>query len=149
MHSCWSPVPKCRPSFQQLALQLEALAHSLSPTPPLREPLHYVNLEDNETEMESGAGGRPSEEEAMLGAGTLSWSVPWQHGTEDGAADWLMVGSGAAHAIGGDYRYIIGPCGAPGEEGQQSGRAGMTREESASTLQEDVKEEDDDVIIHV
>lgn len=147
MHSCWSPVPKCRPSFQQLVLQLEALAHGLSPTPPLREPLHYVNLED-ETEVESGSRVLPSEE-AMLGAGTLSWSVPWQHGTEDGAADWLMVGSGAAHAIGGDYRYIIGPCGVPGEEEQQSGRAELMREESANTLQEDVKDEDDDVIIHV
>lgn len=86
----------------------------------------------------------------MLGAGTLSWSVPWQHGTEDGAADWLVVGSGAAHAIGGDYRYIIGPCGVPGEEEQQQrGRAELMREESVSTLQEDVKDEDDDVIIHV
>ncbi|XP_011618258.2 tyrosine-protein kinase receptor TYRO3 [Takifugu rubripes] len=149
MHSCWSPVPKCRPSFQQLVLQLEALAHSLSPTPPLREPLHYVNLEDNETEMESGPRVPPSEEEARLGAGTLSWSVPWQHEMEDGAADWLMVGSGAAHAIGGDYRYIIGPCGVPGEEEQQNGRAGLMREESGNGLQEDVKDEDDDVIIHV
>lgn len=149
MHGCWSPVPKCRPSFQQLVLQLEALAHSLSPTPPPREPLHYVNLEDNESEMESGSKVLPSEEEAMLGAGTMSWSVPWQHGTEDGAADWLMVGSGAALAIGGDYRYIIGPCGVPGEEEEQSGRPEMMRAESVNTLQEDVKDEDDDVIIHV
>uniref|UniRef100_A0A673B4H1 Tyrosine-protein kinase receptor TYRO3 n=1 Tax=Sphaeramia orbicularis TaxID=375764 RepID=A0A673B4H1_9TELE len=90
MHSCWSPVPKCRPSFQHLVDQLEALWLSLSPAPPHKEPLLYVNLEGEE---------------------------PASHDEEK---DWLMVGSGAALAIGGDYRYIIGPCGEE-EEGEGGG----------------------------
>uniref|UniRef100_H3CAC1 Tyrosine-protein kinase receptor TYRO3 n=1 Tax=Tetraodon nigroviridis TaxID=99883 RepID=H3CAC1_TETNG len=140
MHGCWSPVPRCRPSFQQLVLQLELLARSLSPAPPPRQPLHYVNLEDEERQVEAGSGAPPSEEEAPL-----SWTVPWQRGTGGGAGDWLMVGSGAALAIGGDYRYILGPCALPGEEEELGGRALAMREESGNTLQE----EDDDVIIHV
>lgn len=145
MHGCWSPVPKCRPSFQVLVLQLEALVGSLSPAPPPREPLHYVNLEDEQVEACSRAP--PSEEEAMLGAATLSWMIPWQQEMGGGAADWLTVGSGAALAIGGDYRYILGPCGLPGEEEEeQRGRALMMREES---LNNEVKDEDDDAIIHV
>ena len=133
MHGCWSPVPRCRPSFQQLALQLEVLACSLSPAPPPREPLHYVNLEEEE------------EEEAVL-----SWTLPWQQASGGGAADWLVVGSGAALAIGGDYRYILGPCALPGEEEEeQRGRALLMEEESGDTLQGGVKDEDDDAIIHV
>uniref|UniRef100_A0A3Q1GMV3 Tyrosine-protein kinase receptor TYRO3 n=1 Tax=Acanthochromis polyacanthus TaxID=80966 RepID=A0A3Q1GMV3_9TELE len=96
MHSCWSPVPKCRPSFQHLVDQLEALWLSLSPAPPSKEPLLYVNLEGEEGD----------------------WSVPWQRRPEDEETDWLMVGSGAALAIGGDYRYIISPAG-PSEEGEE------------------------------
>ncbi|XP_053191926.1 tyrosine-protein kinase receptor TYRO3 [Scomber japonicus] len=92
MHSCWSPVPKCRPSFQHLVVQLEALWLSLSPAPPLKEPLLYVNLEGEE-----GGPGRG-------GAAGVGWAVPWQRRAEDEETDWLMVGSGAALAIGGDYR---------------------------------------------
>ncbi|TKS87258.1 Tyrosine-protein kinase receptor TYRO3 [Collichthys lucidus] len=115
MHSCWSPVPKCRPSFQQLVVQLEALWLSLSPAAPPKEPLLYVNLEGDD-----GAAG-PDEAAA-------SWSVPWQRRAEAEENDWLMVGSAAALAIGGDYRYIIGPCGAPEEEqGEEGGRS--SREE--------------------
>uniref|UniRef100_A0A669EWT4 Tyrosine-protein kinase receptor TYRO3 n=1 Tax=Oreochromis niloticus TaxID=8128 RepID=A0A669EWT4_ORENI len=86
MHSCWSPVPKCRPSFQQLVSQLDTLWVSLSPASPQKEPLLYVNLEGDGGEH--GGGARK---------------------------DWL-IGSVAAFAIGGDYRYIIGPCGASEEE---------------------------------
>ncbi|KAM8916665.1 tyrosine-protein kinase receptor TYRO3 isoform 2-T2 [Spinachia spinachia] len=96
MHSCWSPVPKCRPSFQHLVSQLEALCLGLSPTHPPKEPLLYINLEE-------GGGAAPS------------WSVPWQRRAET-EEDWLMVGSEVALAIGGDYRYIIGHCGDPEEE---------------------------------
>ncbi|XP_029316451.1 tyrosine-protein kinase receptor TYRO3 [Cottoperca gobio] len=143
MHSCWSPVPKCRPSFQHLVDQVEALSHSLSPAPPLKEPLLYVNLEGDEGEP--GGGGAvgvraPGPEEAMA-AGAASWSIPWQHRAEEEEKDWLMVGSGAALAIGGDYRYIIGPCGAPEEEGGVDG-AGR-RGESMDTLQEEVRDEED------
>lgn len=138
MHSCWSPVPKCRPSFQQLVLQLEALRRSLSPTPLLKEPLLYVNLEGDDGEL-SRVGA--------TAAGAPTWSVPWQHRAEDEEKDWLMVGSGAALAIGGDYRYIIGPCGAPEEEEGEEG-AGR-RGESTNTLQDVVRDEEDDVIINV
>uniref|UniRef100_A0AAX7V3T0 Tyrosine-protein kinase receptor TYRO3 n=1 Tax=Astatotilapia calliptera TaxID=8154 RepID=A0AAX7V3T0_ASTCA len=86
MHSCWSPVPKCRPSFQQLVGQLEALWVSLLPASPQKEPLFYVNLEGDNGEHGEGA-----------------------------RKDWL-IGSGAAFAIGGDYRYITGPCGVSEEE---------------------------------
>ncbi|KAM8737772.1 tyrosine-protein kinase receptor TYRO3 [Acanthopagrus schlegelii] len=141
MHSCWSPVPKCRPSFQHLVVQLEALWLSLSPAPPLKEPLHYVNLEGDE----GGAAGAPGPEEATGGP---SWSVPWQRRAEDEEKDWLMVGSGVALAIGGDYRYIIGPCGGP-EEGEEGGGAGR-RGDDMDTLQDEVREDDDDdVVINV
>ena len=143
MHSCWSPVPKCRPSFQHLVVQLEALWLSLSPAPPLKEPLHYVNLEGDE----GGAAGAPGPEEAMATGGP-GWSVPWQRRAEDEEKDWLMVGSGAALAIGGDYRYIIGPCGGP-EEGEEEGGAGR-RGEDMDTLQDEVRDDDDDdVVINV
>uniref|UniRef100_A0A8C5A6G1 Tyrosine-protein kinase receptor TYRO3 n=1 Tax=Gadus morhua TaxID=8049 RepID=A0A8C5A6G1_GADMO len=95
MHSCWSPVPKCRPSFQRLVEQLEGLGAAASPPPP-RPPQLYVNLE-----------GEPGPE-------------------------WLMASS-AAMAIGGDCRYIMGPC---GEEGGQ----GPPR---------DLRDEEDDAVIHV
>ncbi|KAM7402849.1 hypothetical protein PAMA_003662 [Pampus argenteus] len=136
MHSCWSPVPKCRPSFQHLVVQLEVLCLSLSPTSLLKEPLLYVNLE--------GDGGEPGRGGVCalgLEEAASSWSVPWQRQAEDEEKDWLMVGSGAALAIGGDYRYIIGPCGATEEEEEEEG-------ESRDTLQE-VRDEENDVVIHV
>lgn len=130
MHSCWSPVPKCRPSFQQLVCQLEALLSSLSP----RGPLHYVNLEGEEP-------GAPEVGAVGLG-GAPSWSVPWQHRPEqqqdeEEERDWLM-GLGAALAIGGDYRYIIGPCG-----------SGAQEEEGEEGQGEAVRDEEDDVVIDV
>ncbi|XP_044230505.1 tyrosine-protein kinase receptor TYRO3 [Thunnus albacares] len=139
MHSCWSPVPKCRPSFQHLVGQLEALWLSLSPAPPLKEPLLYVNLEGDEGEPGRGGVGAPGPEEA-----SSSWSVPWQRRAEDEEKDWLMVGSGAALAIGGDYRYIIGPCGAA-EGGEEEEEGGGRRD----TPQEEVRDEEDDAVIHV
>uniref|UniRef100_A0A3B5LGX8 Tyrosine-protein kinase receptor TYRO3 n=1 Tax=Xiphophorus couchianus TaxID=32473 RepID=A0A3B5LGX8_9TELE len=123
MHSCWSPVPKCRPSFPQLVAQLEALHLALSPVTPLKESLLYVNLEEDnsETDREEGAVGVLG----ILGPETAvegsSWSVPWQRRAEDEEKDWLMVGSGAALAIRGDYRYIVGPCGAIAEEAEEVG----------------------------
>lgn len=153
MHSCWSPVPKCRPSFQHLVGQLEALRLSLSPAPPQKEPLLYVNLEGDEGEPgrggAAGIGAPGPEEEATPAAGAPSWSVPWQRGAEDEERDWLMVGSGAALAIGGDYRYIIGPCGSPEEEEEVGGGGGRRRGESMDTLQEEVRDEEDDVVINV
>uniref|UniRef100_A0AAQ5Y6N6 Tyrosine-protein kinase receptor TYRO3 n=1 Tax=Amphiprion ocellaris TaxID=80972 RepID=A0AAQ5Y6N6_AMPOC len=113
MHSCWSPVPKCRPSFQHLVGQLEALWLSLSTAPPSKEPLLYVNLEGEEE--------------------------------EDEETDWLMVGSGAALAIGGDYRYIISPPGAT-EEGEGGGER---RRESMDTLEDEVRDDEDDAVINV
>lgn len=54
-----------------------------------------------------------------------------------------MVGSGVALAIGGDYRYIIGPCGAPEEEEEEgSGNRG-------DTLQEEGRDDEDDAVINV
>lgn len=141
MHSCWSPVPKCRPSFQHLVSQLEALWLSLSPAPPLKEPLLYVNLEGEEREG-GGAAMVPGLEDRPMAAAASSWSVPWQLG-EDEEQGWLMVGSGAALAIGGDYRYIIGPCGGPEEQGHEAGRRRRHH------LQEELRDEDDDVIINV
>lgn len=141
MHSCWSPVPKCRPSFKHLVGQLEALWLSLSPTPILKETLLYVNLEEDEGVSRSGYMA-PGPEEVVMGA-SASWSVPWQQGrVEDEEKDWLMVGSGAALAIGGDYRYIIGPC-STSEEGGQRGM------ESMDILQEVVRDEEEDVVINV
>uniref|UniRef100_A0AAR2J819 Tyrosine-protein kinase receptor TYRO3 n=1 Tax=Pygocentrus nattereri TaxID=42514 RepID=A0AAR2J819_PYGNA len=113
MHSCWSPVPKCRPSFQHLIAQLEGLWAGLSPA-PTKEPLLYVNLEGEELEPDSG-----------LGAGDEK--------------DWLMVSSGAALAIGGDYRYIIGPRGAIDGESRQS----------EDGLSQDVRDDEEDIIINV
>uniref|UniRef100_A0A3B4V5Q7 Tyrosine-protein kinase receptor TYRO3 n=2 Tax=Seriola dumerili TaxID=41447 RepID=A0A3B4V5Q7_SERDU len=155
MHSCWSPVPKCRPSFQHLVEQLEALWLSLSPVPPQKEPLLYVNLEGEEGERgREGGGGVWAQ--GLEEAAAASWSVPWQGGAEDEEKDWLMVGSGAALAIGGDYRYIIGPCGGPDEEvgGEAGGGGGggrRRRRESMDTLQEEVRDEEDedDVVINV
>ncbi|XP_033991670.1 tubulin alpha-3 chain-like [Trematomus bernacchii] len=76
-------------------------------------------------------------------AGNQSWSIPWQIRAEEEEKDWLMVGSGVALAIGGDYRYIIGPCGAPEEEEEEgSGNRG-------DTLQEDGRDDEDDAVINV
>ncbi|XP_069391281.1 tyrosine-protein kinase receptor TYRO3 isoform X2 [Paralichthys olivaceus] len=138
MHSCWSPVPKCRPSFQHLVRQLEALWHSLSPAPPQKEPQLYINLEDEEGEPGREGGGARE-------ATASSWSIPWQRRAEDEEKHWLMVASGAELAIGGDYRYIIGPHAGPGEE-EAEGR-GDRRRESMDTLQEEVRDEDDDDIV--
>ncbi|XP_047197717.1 tyrosine-protein kinase receptor TYRO3 isoform X2 [Hippoglossus stenolepis] len=142
MHSCWSPVPKCRPSFQHLVGQLEVLWRSLSPAPPQKEPLLYVNLEGEEGEPGRERGGGERE------AAASSWSVPWQQRAGDEEKHWLMVASGAELAIGGDYRYIIGPHGGPEEEDAEGG--GERRRESMDTLQEEVRDEDDDdVVINV
>uniref|UniRef100_A0AAX7TXS9 Tyrosine-protein kinase receptor TYRO3 n=1 Tax=Astatotilapia calliptera TaxID=8154 RepID=A0AAX7TXS9_ASTCA len=111
MHSCWSPVPKCRPSFQQLVGQLEALWVSLLPASPQKEPLFYVNLEGDNGEHGEGARAQGPEEAAAAS----NWGVPWQRQVEHEEKDWL-IGSGAAFAIGGDYRYITGPCGVSEEE---------------------------------
>ncbi|KAF7651243.1 hypothetical protein LDENG_00113630, partial [Lucifuga dentata] len=146
MHSCWSPVPKCRPSFQHLVGQLEALWLSLSPGPaPIpKEPLLYVNLEGKEggreEEEEEGCGSR---EEAAGACG--GWAVPWQRGkAEHVEKNWLMVGSEAALAIGGDYRYIIGPC-SPSEEEEEEEAEGRRRE-SIDTIEEAIRDEEDVVI---
>ncbi|XP_062379192.1 tyrosine-protein kinase receptor TYRO3 [Sardina pilchardus] len=134
MHSCWSPVPKCRPSFQQLIDQLESLWGGLSPA-PCKEPQLYVNLEgddlDGGAEQPAGASSGPEP--------GGSWRVPWQCvGMEEDDKDWLMVSSGAALAIGGDYRYIIGPrCGLDDEGRPLDG------------LSEDIKDEDDDAVVNV
>ncbi|TMS21481.1 Tyrosine-protein kinase receptor TYRO3, partial [Larimichthys crocea] len=115
-----------------LVVQLEALWLSLSPAAPPKEPLLYVNLEGDD-----GAAG-PDEAAA-------SWSVPWQRRAEAEENDWLMVGSAAALAIGGDYRYIIGPCGAPEEEqGEEEGGGAGRRGGSM-----EVRDEEDDIIINV
>ncbi|KAK2826847.1 hypothetical protein Q5P01_021061 [Channa striata] len=148
MHSCWSPVPKCRPSFQHLVSQLEALWLSLSPSTPLKEPLLYINLEEEKKEPCNEGRGATSAlglEEAAV-ATSSCWSVPWQRlGEEEEEEDWLMVGSAAAMAIGGDYRYIIGPCGGTEQENEEVEVAGRRRD----TLQEEMRDDDDDVIINV
>ncbi|KAM4625804.1 tyrosine-protein kinase receptor TYRO3 [Polymixia lowei] len=146
MHSCWSPVPKCRPSFQHLLHQLEVLWASLSPA-PLKEPLLYVNLESEEGEQ---GGGGPVAGKGALGPEEPAWGAPWQcPGTEDDDRDWLMVPSGAALAIGGDYRYIMGPCSTTDEEEVgEVGGGGSRGRESTDTLQE-VREEEEDVVINV
>ncbi|XP_020569511.2 tyrosine-protein kinase receptor TYRO3 [Oryzias latipes] len=109
MHSCWSPVPKCRPSFQQLVSQLEALHLNLSPRQPPKEPLLYVNLEGEESGADAGGGAWTPDAEGA--ADSCSWRVPWQQQVEE--TDWLMPVSRAAL---GDYRYIFGPQGIPEEE---------------------------------
>uniref|UniRef100_A0AAY4BTF3 Tyrosine-protein kinase receptor TYRO3 n=1 Tax=Denticeps clupeoides TaxID=299321 RepID=A0AAY4BTF3_9TELE len=133
IHSCWSPVPKCRPTFQRLIEQLEGIQASLSPAPN-KEPLLYVNLNAEDSDQGAVASG-PEEP---------SWGVPWQCvGMEEDEKDWLMIASGAARAIGGDYRYIIGPpSGGIDEDGRQVS-------EMLEGIPEDVKEEDEDFIINV
>lgn len=107
---------------------------------PTKEPLLYVNLESDEGEQGgSGLGAA----DGALGPEDPAWGVPWQCvGMEEDEKDWLMVSSGAALAIGGDYRYIIGPCSALEDEGG-GGR------ESMDTLQEEIRDEEEDVIIDV
>ncbi|MCI4382617.1 hypothetical protein PGIGA_G00016780 [Pangasianodon gigas] len=135
MHSCWSPVPKCRPSFQQLVAQLEGLWTELSPA-ATKEPLLYVNLEDGDGEPDSGLGATAD----TLGTYESQWGVPWQCADmEEDEKDWLVVSSGAALAIGGDYRYIIGPCGSTDRESRQS----------EDGLSEDIKDDEEDIIINV
>lgn len=135
MHSCWSPVPKCRPSFQQLVAQLEGLWTKLS-SAATKEPLLYVNLEDGDREPDSGLGASAD----ALGTHELQWGVPWQCvDMEEDEKDWLVMSSGAALAIGGDYRYIIGPCGSTDKESRQS-------EDGPS---EDIKDDEVDIIINV
>ncbi|XP_064192914.1 tyrosine-protein kinase receptor TYRO3 [Anguilla rostrata] len=135
MHSCWSPVPKCRPSFQQLIDQLEGVWAGLSPGPG-KEPLLYVNLEADGCEAGAGLGA------GSLGLEELGWAVPWQcAGMEEDEKDWLVVASGAALAIGGDYRYIIDPRNTPEEDGGQAVAVGE--------LGEDPREEEEDMVINV
>ncbi|KAG5857172.1 hypothetical protein ANANG_G00016290 [Anguilla anguilla] len=135
MHSCWSPVPKCRPSFQQLIDQLEGVWAGLSPGPG-KEPLLYVNLEADGCEAGRGLGA------GSLGLEELGWAVPWQcAGMEEDEKDWLVVASGAALAIGGDYRYIIDPRNTPDEDGGQAVAVGE--------LGEDPREEEEDMVINV
>ncbi|XP_076022117.1 tyrosine-protein kinase receptor TYRO3 [Genypterus blacodes] len=146
MHSCWSPVPKCRPSTKHLVGQLETLWSSLSPAPALKESLLYINLEEEEGVPGSGDMA-PGPEEVLTGA-SASWSVPWQRGrVEDEEKDWLMVESGAVLAIGGDYRYIIGPCSNSEEDDEEEG--GGRRMESMDIIQEVVRDEEEDVVINV
>ncbi|KAM6973676.1 tyrosine-protein kinase receptor TYRO3 [Aplochiton taeniatus] len=141
MHSCWSPVPKCRPSFQHLIDQLEGLWAGLSPG-PMKEPLLYVNLESDEGEH-AGAGLGSSGPEAMVPE-EQAWGLPWQSGRiEEDEKDWLMVSSGAALAIGGDYRYIIGPCNAI--ENEEDGDDRRARE-LINRLQNQEGDEEEDVI---
>uniref|UniRef100_A0A665ULK4 Tyrosine-protein kinase receptor TYRO3 n=1 Tax=Echeneis naucrates TaxID=173247 RepID=A0A665ULK4_ECHNA len=151
MHSCWSPVPKCRPSFQNLVEQLEALWLSLCPDTPQKEPLLYVNLEGEGGEQcWEGGGGMWAPGTEEMPAATSSWSVPWQGQSQDEEKDWLMVASGVALAIGGDYRYIMGPCGGLVEEREEQGRRESGTRESVDTLQELTGEGDEeDTVIHV
>lgn len=86
MHSCWSPVPRCRPSFSTLVSQLQTLRRSLEAPPP---PLLYVNL---------GAEPEGAEPE---GPGLSCKGEESEH-------TWISVG-GAAQAIAGDYRYVMTP----------------------------------------
>lgn len=93
MHSCWSPVPKCRPSFSELVSQLQSLWFSLD-SALSHKPLLYMNLRDEGAEPNE-PGVRPDP--------PVAWLMQ-QH------QDWISAGSGATQAIGGDYRYITGPC---------------------------------------
>ncbi|XP_061650350.1 tyrosine-protein kinase receptor TYRO3 isoform X2 [Phyllopteryx taeniolatus] len=125
MHSCWSPVPKCRPTFQHLAILLEELRLSFLCAPLYKESLHYVNLDG-----EGREGNMAPESRRADGR-----SAPWMRGAETDELDWLPAASGAATAIGGgDYRYMegLGGC-ARGGHG-----AGVDR-----------LDEDDDAVIHV
>ncbi|TRY95178.1 hypothetical protein DNTS_002634 [Danionella cerebrum] len=136
MHSCWSPVPKCRPSFKRLIDQLELLRDKLNPA-PVKEPQLYVNLKQDEEDKCAGVKPKPpsrSTEEPL-------WGVPWQCvGLEEDEKDWLMVSSGAALAIGGDYRYIIGP---------SESRIDEESRQSESGLSEDIRDDEEDVVINV
>ncbi|KAM9466367.1 tyrosine-protein kinase receptor TYRO3 [Clarias gariepinus] len=135
MHSCWSPVPKCRPSFQQLVAQLENLWTELSPA-ATKETLLYVNLEDGDSEPDSGLGATADTQ----GTCEAQWGVPWQCADmEEDEKNWLVVPSGAALAIGGDYRYILGPCGSTDRESRQS----------EDGISEDIKDDEEDAIINV
>ncbi|XP_015230415.1 PREDICTED: tyrosine-protein kinase receptor TYRO3 [Cyprinodon variegatus] len=147
MHRCWSPVPKCRPSFQQLVTQLEALHLTLTPTTPLKEPLLYVNLEEDNREMDRGGAVGPRILGPEATAEASSWGVPWQRGAED-EEDWLMVASEAAMAIGGDYRYIVGPCGAFAEEGDEMRSTGG-RGALGNRVLGELRDEEDDAVINV
>ncbi|XP_061552238.1 tyrosine-protein kinase receptor TYRO3 isoform X2 [Phycodurus eques] len=125
MHSCWSPVPKCRPTFQHLAVLLEELRLSFLRAPPYKESLHYVNLDGEGREANMAPESRRAD----------GRSAPWTRGAETDERDWLTAASGAATAIGGgDYRYMedLGG-GARGGHG-----AGVDR-----------LDEDDDAVIHV
>nr|XP_057946159.1 tyrosine-protein kinase receptor TYRO3-like [Doryrhamphus excisus] len=128
MHSCWSPVPKCRPTFQHLVGMLEALWLSLSPSRAHKDSLHYVNVEGEDREVGRVGGVAPDSQEGDR------WRTPWRRNMKDEEQEegnWLMTPSGAALAIGGgDYRYIVDPC-----EGDGGDVARL--------------EEDDDVVIHV
>uniref|UniRef100_A0A9J7WZ83 receptor protein-tyrosine kinase n=1 Tax=Cyprinus carpio carpio TaxID=630221 RepID=A0A9J7WZ83_CYPCA len=136
MHSCWSPVPKCRPSFQHLIDQLELLCAKLNPA-PVKEPLLYVNLEGEDEEQASG----PVADVRTHNSEEPSWGVPWQcAGIEKDEKDWLMVSSGAALAIGGDFRYIIGPHGSSIVEENRHSDDGLS---------EYIRDEEEDVIINV
>ncbi|XP_061699267.1 tyrosine-protein kinase receptor TYRO3 isoform X1 [Syngnathoides biaculeatus] len=127
MHSCWSPVPKCRPTFRRLAVLLEELRLSFSPAPPHEqsESFRYVNL--------AGAGeGREGN-----GAGDLRRAAsPWVRETEAeaGEGDWPRPASGAVAAIGGgDYRYVEELGGTRGGRGPGVDRL----------------DDDDDAVVHV
>ncbi|XP_026868982.2 tyrosine-protein kinase receptor TYRO3 [Electrophorus electricus] len=124
MHSCWSPVPKCRPSFQHLIAQLDGLWAGLPPT-PAKEPLLYVNMDG---EVDSGLGAGPG----TTVSGEPLRAVPWQCvGMEEDEKDWLVGSSGSVLAIGGDYRYITGPCNVMDGDGGHSedGLSEDTRDE--------------------
>uniref|UniRef100_A0A8D0DA29 Tyrosine-protein kinase receptor TYRO3 n=1 Tax=Sander lucioperca TaxID=283035 RepID=A0A8D0DA29_SANLU len=107
MHSCWSPSLNVVPVSSTLSSSWRA------------------------GDGEPGGDGEAQAEEA---GSASSWGVPWQRRAEDEETDWLMVGSAAAHAIGGDYRYIIGPVG--------EGTGG-------DAVQDAVRDEEDDVVINV
>ncbi|KAL0968948.1 hypothetical protein UPYG_G00220340 [Umbra pygmaea] len=139
MHSCWSPVPKCRPSFQHLINQLEGLWASLSPrSSGMKEALLYVNMESDVGEHGAEALGQCQDR--------FRSAMPWQCvGIEEDEKDWLMVSSGAALAIGGDYRYIIGPSCNSAEE-DDAGRQGNFMDD----LQQEFRDEEyEDTVINV
>lgn len=93
-----------------------------------------MNLKDDEPDSGLGATAE------MLGTYDPQWGVSWQCADmEKDEKDWLVVSSGAALAIGGDYRYIIGPCGSADRESRQS----------EDGLSEDIKDDEEDVIINV
>lgn len=94
-----------------------------------------MNLEDDGEEPDSRLGATAD----TLGTYNPQWGVLWQCADmEKDEKDWLVVSSGAALAIGGDYRYIIGPCGSTDRESRQS----------EDGLSEDIKD-DEDFIINV